>query len=164
MDARAVRPKQKRMMKLAVFQTGDGNYHMAGWRLPGSTFDGGQNIRRWVDAARIMERGKLDMLFIADTVGTPGSDFREQLSFTSRVDRFEPLTVLSAPFAKLSDRDATIAYAMSTVAAKRLLDEAGGAAVANLLRDLGNGVDFETAFLHRTLRSFEDFQASLGQR
>ena len=51
MDARAVRPKQKRMMKLAVFQTGDGNYHMAGWLLPGSTFDGGQNIRRWVDAA-----------------------------------------------------------------------------------------------------------------
>ena len=82
----------------------------------------------------------------------------------SKVPTAPSLTVLSAPFAKLSDRDATIAYAMSTVAAKRLLDEAGGAAVANLLRDLGNGVDFETAFLHRTLRSFEDFQASLGQR
>ena len=37
----------------------------------------------------------------------------------------------------------------SALAAKRLLDEAGGAAIANLLRDLGDGVEFEDAFLHR---------------
>ena len=42
--------KAKRKMKLALFLTGDGNYHMAGWRLPGSTSDGGQNIQRWVEA------------------------------------------------------------------------------------------------------------------
>ena len=40
-----------------------------------------------------------------------------------------------------------------------LLDEAGGFAIANLLRDLGEGVDFNAAFLHRMQRNFEDFQA-----
>ena len=38
--------------------------------------------------------------------------------------------------------------------ARRLLDEAGSAAVVNLLRDLGEGVDFEAAFLHRIQRTF----------
>ena len=47
------------------------------------------------------------------------------------------------------------------MAARRLLDEAGGAAVANLLRDLGEGIDFETAFLHRIQKSLADFEASL---
>ena len=47
------------------------------------------------------------------------------------------------PFGKLSGGDAQVAYAASAVAAQRLLDEAGGAAIANLLRDLGEGVEFE---------------------
>lgn len=72
------------------------------------------------------------------------------------------LTVLSGAFSKLSGAEAQVAYAASALAARRLLDEAGGAAVANLLRDLGEGLDFETAFLHRIQRSFADFQASLG--
>ncbi len=72
------------------------------------------------------------------------------------------LTVLAGPFAKLSGNDAQVAYASSSLAARRLLDEAGGAAIANLLRDLGEGIDFDTAFLHRIQRSFADFQASLG--
>lgn len=79
----------------------------------------------------------------------------------SRTANAPSLAALAGPFGGLSDRDATVAYAMSTVAAKRLLDEAGGAAVANLLRDLGGGVDVETAFLHRIQRPFADFQASL---
>jgi hypothetical protein len=73
------------------------------------------------------------------------------------------LAALSPPFSKMSGADAQIAYAMSAIAAKRLLDEAGGVAVTNLLRDLGDGVDFETAFLHRIQRSLADFRASLQQ-
>jgi len=51
-------------MKLALFLTGDGNYHMAGWRRPGADTDGGYNIRRWMEHAQMIERAKLDMLFI----------------------------------------------------------------------------------------------------
>ena len=77
--------------------------------------------------------------------------------------RVPALTALSGPFSKMSGGDAQVAYAASALAARRLLDEAGGGAVANLLRDLGDGVAFEQAFLHRIQRSLADFEASLQQ-
>ncbi|MGH9221262.1 MAG: tetratricopeptide repeat protein [Vicinamibacterales bacterium] len=74
-----------------------------------------------------------------------------------------PLGRLAPPFAKLSGGDAQLAYAASALAARRLLDEAGGTAVANLLRDLGDGIDFEDAFQRRIQKSLAEFEASLGQ-
>ena len=74
-----------------------------------------------------------------------------------------PLGQLAPPFARLSGGDAQLAYAASAVAARRLLDEAGGPAVTNLLRDLGDGVDFEQAFHRRIQKSLAEFEASLGQ-
>ena len=74
-----------------------------------------------------------------------------------------PLRQLTAPFARLSGGDAQLAYAASALAARRLLDEAGGTAVANLLRDLGNGIEFEDAFQRRIQKSLAEFEASLGQ-
>jgi tetratricopeptide (TPR) repeat protein len=70
-----------------------------------------------------------------------------------------PLRALQSGFGRFTGGQAQLAYATSALAARRLLDEAGGFAVANLLRDLGEGVAFETAFLHRIQRSFADFQA-----
>jgi tetratricopeptide (TPR) repeat protein len=69
-----------------------------------------------------------------------------------------PLRALQAGFGKLSGPQAQLAYATSALAARRLIVEAGGFAIANLLRDLGDGVDFDTAFLHRIQRPFADFQ------
>jgi tetratricopeptide (TPR) repeat protein len=89
----------------------------------------------------------------------------EDLGWANRVvatvGKMPPLRRLAAPFAKLSGGEAQFAYAASAVAARRLLDEAGGAAIANLLRDLGDGIDFETAFLHRIQKSLADFEASV---
>lgn len=85
-----------RQMKLSLFLTGDGNYHMAGWRLPGSTNDGGQNIQRWIEAAQTIERGKLHMLFIADAASPPGTDDFETQSLTARIDRMDPVPILAA--------------------------------------------------------------------
>jgi len=70
------------------------------------------------------------------------------------------LGALVSGFGRLTGDQAQIAYAASALAVRRLLEEAGGFAVANLLRDLGEGIDFETAFLHRIQRSFADFQAA----
>jgi tetratricopeptide (TPR) repeat protein len=70
-----------------------------------------------------------------------------------------PLQALQSGFSRLDGAQAQLAYATSALAARRMLDEAGGAAIANLLRDLGEGADFETAFLHRMQRSFSDFQS-----
>ncbi len=80
----------------------------------------------------------------------------------AKVSKTPTLRVLSAPFTKLSGADAQVAYAVSALAARRLLDEAGGVAVANLLRDLGEGVEFEAAFLHRIQKSLADFEGSLA--
>jgi hypothetical protein len=73
------------------------------------------------------------------------------------------LADLQTTFGRLDGEQAQVAYAASAIAARRLLDESSGAAVANLLRDLGQGVEFEEAFLHRIQRSFADFQATLSQ-
>jgi len=81
----------------------------------------------------------------------------------SAVSTSPPLAMLSGSFSKLGVVEAQVAYAASARAAKRLLDEAGGVAIANLLRDLGEGADFEAAFLHRIQRSLADFEASLDQ-
>ena len=69
-----------------------------------------------------------------------------------------PLSDLRSSFGKFSGQDATIAYGTSAIAVRRIIDEVGGFAVANLLRDLGEGADFADAFLHRFQRSFTEFQ------
>jgi hypothetical protein len=81
----------------------------------------------------------------------------------SNAERVPPLSQLAAPFSGLSGSDAQIAYAASARAARRLLDEAGGPAIANLLRDLGAGVPFEDAFAHRVQMSLAAFEAALNQ-
>lgn len=70
-----------------------------------------------------------------------------------------PLSALSESFGRLNGDQATLAYAFSALAVRRLVQDSGGFAVANLLRDLGDGADFNTAFEHRMLQSFADFQA-----
>ncbi len=85
-----------RQMKIAVFMGGDCNYHAAGWRHPKAYADAGLNFKHWSEFIRTMERGKLDMLFVADVIGVPGADDPERLSQTPRVAKFEPFTVLSA--------------------------------------------------------------------
>ncbi|MGH9144018.1 MAG: peptidase MA family metallohydrolase, partial [Vicinamibacterales bacterium] len=70
-----------------------------------------------------------------------------------------PLMALESGFGRFTGAQAQLAYATSALAARRLLDEAGGFAVANLLRDLGQGLAFDAAFLHRIQRPFAEFQA-----
>ena len=83
-------------MKFAVFMMADSNYHIAGWRHPESYADAGSNIQRWIEFARILERGKLDMLFVADTIGVPGAGDPQYLTSTPTIDKLEPFTLLAA--------------------------------------------------------------------
>ena len=68
---------------------------------------------------------------------------------------------LRTSFGRFTGDQARLAYATSALAVGRIIDEAGGFAIANLLRDLGEGVEFETAFAHRIQRSLTDFQAAI---
>lgn len=83
-------------MKLAVFLAGDSNYHHLGWRHPEAAVDAGSNFDRWIEFAKIAEAGKMDMLFVADTIAIVGADDLEDITNFAKVNRFEPLTLLSA--------------------------------------------------------------------
>ena len=56
-----------------------------------------------------------------------------------------------------------MAYAASAVAMKRLIDEVGGMAIANILRDLDDGVPFQQAFAHRAQRTVKAFEAEAAE-
>ena len=71
------------------------------------------------------------------------------------------LSAATQSFGQMDSADAQVAYAASAIAVGRLLEEAGGVAIANLLRDLGEGAELEAAFDRRMPRSFGAFAASL---
>jgi tetratricopeptide (TPR) repeat protein len=73
-----------------------------------------------------------------------------------------PLDSLQTSFARLTGDQARLAYATSALIVRRLMDEVGGPAIASLLRDLGEGVEFETAFERHTRQSWRGLQSSLA--
>ena len=77
-----------RQMRLGVFVLGTGN-HSAGWRWEGA-FESGCNVQVMQAIARIAERGRFDLYFISDGV------VMDPLDHPSFLNRFEPLTLLSA--------------------------------------------------------------------
>ena len=93
-------------------------------------------------------------------MGTATASLRNNLF---RSNMRQPLGQLpygdSYPAISFTGAQAELAYATSALAVRRLLDDGGGFAVANLLRDLGGGADFDRAFLHRFQRPFAEFAA-----
>lgn len=77
-----------RQMHLGAFILGAG-HHIAGWRMPGAEA-GSENLDLITRIARTAERGKFDLLFLADAVNT-----RPDMH-PSMVLRLEPLTLLAA--------------------------------------------------------------------
>ena len=85
----------RRMMHLGAFVHETGQ-HVAAWRHPDAYADSGTVFAQAVDVAKTAERGKFDLLFLADSAavgvfGTPESRGR-----MGKVVKFEPITVLSA--------------------------------------------------------------------
>ena len=85
------------MLHLSVFMSPTGG-HVGGWRLPEASTDAGLEFEPWVEFARIAERGKFDMIFLADGNGVNGITTPDLLARnpTLRPSVFEPLTLLSA--------------------------------------------------------------------
>ncbi|GAA5234253.1 LLM class flavin-dependent oxidoreductase [Verticiella sediminum] len=72
-------------------------YHVAAWRLPEVPADSMMNIRRFIDVAKAAERGKFDLVFMADVLGSHyiEDDSRSQTRGHTVVKN-DPLQVLSA--------------------------------------------------------------------
>lgn len=85
------------MLKLSVFMSPTGG-HVGGWRRADAEVDAGFNVRRWVEYASLAERGKLDMLFLADGNGVNGVEDPDLLSRNpvARPVVIEPICLHSA--------------------------------------------------------------------
>jgi len=87
---------ERSQLRLGAFLYPTG-HHIAAWRHPDAQADAGSNFAHYVELAQLAERGKFDLIFLADGVGTRGTDI-EALSRTATryVAQFEPITLLSA--------------------------------------------------------------------
>lgn len=71
-------------------------YNPASWRHPGSDPGAANNFAHMLNVAQISERGKFDFIFLADSPAA-GVGSKEALSrLPNKMNRFEPLTLLSA--------------------------------------------------------------------
>src|SRR5580658_7558805 len=100
------------MMKLGCFLEGTG-HHVAAWRDPDVDPHGRQSLAHYLDIARIAERGKFDLLFMADTNATFGADDVDTWTRTTASVRLEPITLLGA-LAAVTERIGLVATATTT--------------------------------------------------
>jgi FMN-dependent oxidoreductase (nitrilotriacetate monooxygenase family) len=83
------------MMNLGAFFHPTGN-HVASWLHPGAQVDAGTNIDHYVEITRTAERGKFDMIFLADAVATRDGDLSALKRWPQYMAYFEPTTLLAA--------------------------------------------------------------------
>ncbi|MBB3458446.1 FMN-dependent oxidoreductase (nitrilotriacetate monooxygenase family) [Rhizobium sp. BK313] len=87
---------RQRQLKLGAFLYPTG-HHIAAWRHPDAQADAGSNFAHYVELAQIAEAAKFDLIFMADGVGTRGTDTEAlHRTATRYVAQFEPITLLSA--------------------------------------------------------------------
>ncbi|WP_216700746.1 LLM class flavin-dependent oxidoreductase [Priestia filamentosa] len=79
----------KKEIKIGLFLAGTG-HHIASWRHPKAVEDGAMNLPYLINLAQTAEKGKLDMIFLADSLSV------NKNSHPNIITRFEPLTLLTA--------------------------------------------------------------------
>jgi N-acetyl-S-(2-succino)cysteine monooxygenase len=86
----------QRQIRLGAFIMATG-HHVAAWRHPQAQADAGHNIDHYRELAQTAERGKFDMVFVADSpAGWDASADPEVRSRLSHSAHFEPVTLWSA--------------------------------------------------------------------
>lgn len=85
------------MLKLSVFMSPTGA-HVGGWRHPDASTDAGYTFEPWLEFVTLLERGKFDMMFLADGNGVNGVTTPELLAAnpTLRPVVIEPISLLAA--------------------------------------------------------------------
>lgn len=71
-------------------------HHVAAWLHPRSQIDAGSNAAHYLEMAQTAERGKFDLIFLADTLAIREGDLRAKGRWPQYAAFFEPLTLLSA--------------------------------------------------------------------
>ena len=90
---RADRPDE--MMKLGAFFHPTGN-HVAAWLHPEAQIDAGTNFKHYVKLAQTAERGKFDLIFLADALAVRDGKLAALSRWPQYMVYFYPVTLLSA--------------------------------------------------------------------
>ena len=85
----------KRMMKLGAFFNPTG-HHVASWRHPQSQADAGINFKHYVELAKTAERGRFDLIFLADNPSVRDANIEALSRSAQYIANLEPITLLSA--------------------------------------------------------------------
>ena len=99
-------------MKLGAFFHPTGN-HVAAWLSPEAQIDAGTNFRHYVQIAQTAERGKFDLMFLADAVATRDGDLRALSRWPQYMAFFDPVTLL-AGIAACTERIGLVATATTS--------------------------------------------------
>jgi len=82
------------MMRLGAFFHPTGN-HIASWLHPGAQLDAGTNFGHYAQLAQTAERGKFDLIFLADAAATRDGDLQALRRWPQYMAFFDPLTLLA---------------------------------------------------------------------
>lgn len=99
-------------MRLGAFFNPTG-HHVASWRHPNAQADAGINFEHYIQIARTAERGKMDMLFLADNISVREGSNEAIARSAQYIANFEPITLLSA-LAAVTDRIGLISTASTS--------------------------------------------------
>ncbi len=85
----------KGKMRLGAFFNPTG-HHVASWRHPRAQADAGINCQHFLEITRTAERGKFDMVFLADNLGVRQAHIEALGRSAQYIANFEPITLLAA--------------------------------------------------------------------
>ena len=82
-------------MKIGAFFHPTGN-HVAAWRHPEAQIDAGTNFRHYAQITQTAERGKFDLMLIADAIAVRDGNLSALSRWPQYMANFDPLTLLPA--------------------------------------------------------------------
>ncbi|AYJ85848.1 LLM class flavin-dependent oxidoreductase [Sphingomonas paeninsulae] len=87
---------KSRKLRIGAFLQATG-HHVSAWLHPDAQADAGMNLQHYKDIVQTAERGKFDLVFVADSPGGY-ADFKDEASFrqNAKAAHFEPVTLWSA--------------------------------------------------------------------
>jgi FMN-dependent oxidoreductase (nitrilotriacetate monooxygenase family) len=94
--------RAKAELRLGAFFNPTG-HHVASWRHERAQADAGINFKHYVEIAQTAERGKFDMIFLADNVCVREAKMEALSRSAQYIANFEPITLISA-LAGVTDR------------------------------------------------------------
>src|ERR1700710_164381 len=87
--------RPKGQLRLGAFFHPTG-HHVASWRHPQAQADAGINFKHYVEITQTAERGKFDLVFLADNICVREANVEAVSRSAQYVANFEPITLLSA--------------------------------------------------------------------